>query len=141
MVGTVFLLSFATIGNWDYRDKLEVQKAIAQVVQARAEAYQKASVSKKIRGREVFDASVYLKALHEIDTKECPKKFRLAWLDYVQAWDRQMEILPFLFEGVLAIKGDLKPLAEGQIARNTTEKWRAVQRMALEYGIDVPPEK
>ena len=32
----------------------------------------------------------YLQTLEKIDTAGCPEPFRLAWLDYVQTWERKL---------------------------------------------------
>ena len=39
----------------------------------------------------VFNPSGYVKLIQQIDTERCPLSFREAWLDYVHAWERNVE--------------------------------------------------
>jgi hypothetical protein len=93
-----------------------------------------------------LNLQAYSAALQRIDAGRCPKKFRLAWLDYVHAWERWAG---YGLVGMLRDVGELVPaaIAAGgmtDVSRrwermNTSEAWRTVERVAVEYGVDLPP--
>jgi hypothetical protein len=84
----------------------------------------------------------YLLALRRIGTEGCPQKFRLAWLDYVQSWERRLSgrrAAENLLESVPALEGDfhgLNDIARRMDASDTDESWRHCERVALEFGVD-----
>lgn len=84
----------------------------------------------------------YLAALRKIDTKLCPEKFRLAWSDYVSAWDQKLKQEHATVETLDAVsmwKGTFNdlPATSRRIEPYDTEgAWQQCERVALEYGID-----
>jgi hypothetical protein len=95
-----------------------------------------------------FSDKDYISGLHRIPVVRCPQKFRLAWSDYVQTWERKME------QGMLGKAVDVAELAlaaksgSGKVADDALERmkkldnaeaWRQVERLALEYDIQFRP--
>jgi hypothetical protein len=84
----------------------------------------------------------YLRALKTIDTAGCPERFRLVWLDYVQAWERKLSThraTENLLEALPAAQGNLSgfnDITKGMEASDTDEAWRRCERVALEFGVD-----
>jgi hypothetical protein len=84
----------------------------------------------------------YLAALKKIDTSLCPEKFRLAWSDYVSAWDQKLKQEHATAETLDAVsmwKGtfdDLPATARRMEPYDTDRAWQQCERVALEYGID-----
>ncbi len=84
----------------------------------------------------------YLRALKTIDTAGCPQTFRLAWLDYVQTWERKLGnkgVTENLLESLPALNGvflGLNDVAKRVAASDTDEAWRHCERVALECGVD-----
>lgn len=105
----------------------------------------------------------YLKQLKEISTDGCPEEFRQAWLQYVQAWERnaapndverrQDRLTMAAVKGKLEVHGgvgtttggglgveadlsNLKDMAKRLESRDTNESFRHVETVALGYGVD-----
>jgi LysM repeat protein len=103
--------------------------------------------------------SDYISALEKIDPSGCPKKFRDAWLNYVQSWvlkedsNFQQEIkideAPTKVEGHLNLsavgggigsdveKPNLHSATEMIEKLDSTETWQECKRVALDYGVFV----
>ena len=99
------------------------------------------------RNKRKFNTREYVNELHRIDASRCPKKFQLAWLDYVQAWEREGEqtpgvVLGELYLGMVGVatkSSSLEKMAVRPIeARDALERaWDALERVALEYDVRV----
>lgn len=83
----------------------------------------------------------YVKLLKQIDAAGCPQEFRLAWLDYVQTWERKSNprgTAENVLEG-LPFHGDVNALtdiAKRMEADDTLKSWQKCERVALEFGVD-----
>jgi hypothetical protein len=86
--------------------------------------------------------AVYIKLLQSVDTSTCPEDFRLAWLDYIQVWQRKIDVKILavnvadgisLFHGNLGAIGDI---ARRNEASDTLMPWQKCERVALQYGVD-----
>ena len=84
----------------------------------------------------------YLAVLRKIDTSLCPEKFRLAWSDYVLAWDQKLKQEHATEETLDAVsiwKGtfdDLPATSRRLEPYDTDGAWQRCERVALEYGVD-----
>jgi len=84
----------------------------------------------------------YLVALKQIDVKGCPENFRLAWSDYIAAWERkrkQEQATEDTFDAISMGKGDFNDLPATVRcieAYDTIEAWQNCERIALTYGVD-----
>jgi len=95
----------------------------------------------------IFQTKTFVNELHNVDTSACPKRFQMAWLDYVQAWERKGEVTPdtalvdFLYGvgGVYAKSSKMADMAaEPHEAKNAVEQsWQRVERVAWEYDVQV----
>ena len=85
---------------------------------------------------------LYLMRLQSIDTAGCPQEFRLAWLDYIQTWERKLSgrrAAEDVLEALPALSGDFRDLGDigkRMAASDTSEAWRHCERVALEFGVD-----
>jgi hypothetical protein len=86
----------------------------------------------------------YVNELYKIDTSHCPKKFQLAWLDYVQACERAQKIPGRVIAdiAVVAATGSFVPvLNEIPKTVNTNDEllmaWQSLERVALEYDVRI----
>jgi hypothetical protein len=76
--------------------KSEETKSILVVLNQRIEAAENSKLMVYRNGvvaKTRFNLRRYVDGLHRINTLHCPKKFQLAWLDYVQACER-LEKMP-----------------------------------------------
>lgn len=93
-----------------------------------------------------FVGQTYLRELHKIDTAPCPKEFRLAWLDYVQSWERfsTSDDLGARVEYAVGAAGRSGEAVTDSMKRldgfNTTEAFRKVVRVALEFDVTAPQD-
>ena len=84
----------------------------------------------------------YLTALKQIDVKDCPENFRLAWSDYIAAWERkrqQEHATEDTLDAISMLKGDFNDLPATVRcieAYDTKEAWQNCERVALAYGVD-----
>ncbi len=84
----------------------------------------------------------YLAALRKLDTSLCPEKFRLAWSNYISAWDQKLKQEHATEETLDAVsmwKGtfdDLPATSRRIEPYDTDGAWQQCERVALEYGID-----
>jgi hypothetical protein len=86
----------------------------------------------------------YLAALTAIHTSDCPKQFQLAWLEYVQTWEREVSYpvlrrVEDVAETVGAIKDVslLRDVDERAEKRDMFEAWRHCKRVALEFDVEI----
>ncbi|HEY1719105.1 MAG TPA: hypothetical protein VGH42_12530 [Verrucomicrobiae bacterium] len=98
-----------------------------------------------------FLASQYVAQLHKIDTSACPKKFQLAWLNYVQTWEVEAQQTPSMARanalaaaiGTVTHSSSLETVGttgiERQINANDaiTHAWQNVEMVALEYDVRI----
>lgn len=87
----------------------------------------------------------YVVALRKIDTSATPKAFQLAWLDYVQSWERKQDLLKQTASKIELALGAAKGspgATQDALSRmdksDTTEAFRKVVRVALELGVKAP---
>ena len=86
--------------------------------------------------------AVYVKLLQSVDTSSCPEDFRLAWLDYIQVWQRKMDVKIMavnLADGISLFQGNLgaiSDIAKRNEANDTLISWQKCERVALQYGVD-----
>jgi hypothetical protein len=94
--------------------------------------------------RRRFNTVKYVGEIQKIDTSFCPKKFRLAWLDSVQAFQRESEQRPnsdfFLWLFGVATRRhtfDSLPMKPIEAADELEKASQALDRVALEYNVQV----
>jgi hypothetical protein len=99
------------------------------------------------RTRRRFNTRKFVDKLQGNDTSACPKKFQLAWLDYVHCWEREREQTPgvVLSEAYLGMIG--VATRSSSLSRLTTKPietadaletaWQNLETVALEYGVRV----
>lgn len=122
--------------------------SITSVLNQRNDAFRNAKLRVRRNG-EITEARFvnsrqYLNELYKIDTSHCPKKFQLAWLDYVQAGERdgrakERVITDFAVAAVTyqifslrdAVSTTEKSIDERELAEQNLE------RVALEYDVRV----
>ena len=89
----------------------------------------------------------YMKLIQQIDTTGCPQDFRLAWLDYVQTWQRRTNprvITENVLEGLPALHGNfsgLNDIGKRMESDDTLIPWQKCVRVALQYGVDASKVK
>jgi type II secretory pathway pseudopilin PulG len=130
------------------------QQAIISVFRQCAKAVESAMHVKELgRGERQhsvtnFSTREYIAGIRKIPTANCPAKFRLAWLNYVQTYQRAFEDgtldfaardLAFKTEFLLAVKSTSGAVAKDALGRmdknNVAEAERRVEMVALEYGV------
>jgi hypothetical protein len=89
----------------------------------------------------------YVNKIHQIDPSHTPKRFQLAWLDYVQAWERISDQTPGMvlgetyvaMIGVYTHSSRLTDVAARPIeAADALEMARQkLERVALEYDVRI----
>jgi hypothetical protein len=91
----------------------------------------------------MLDFRLYAAGLKKIDASNCPKDFRVAWVDYVLAWDRRGNY------GIFDLSRDAAGITTGfqtgnfdgtlkrADKRDSEEAWRGVQRIAAIYGVPI----
>ncbi|MGO9244365.1 MAG: hypothetical protein ACLPT4_05940 [Verrucomicrobiia bacterium] len=98
-----------------------------------------------------FDAHSFLKQVHAIDVSQCPKRFRLAWLDYVHAFDDLMDqansstILDETILGMIGVATRSSTLANRldkprEAVDALKEATYHLDRIAVEYGVLFHPK-
>lgn len=135
-------------------EQQKAREAVSKVAARRAELRRKAIHAVKpttipIIGQTIGDTNEvamaeFLPGLQSISTEGCPKKFRLAWLDYVHACERAAEY-PTLrkLEDVVQSVGSwnnpavLKEVEDRASRRDIREAWRQCQRVALEFDVEI----
>jgi hypothetical protein len=86
--------------------------------------------------------SPYLKALKKINTSDCPENFRLAWSDYLAAWERKLnheKATPDTVDAISMWKGnfaDLPATVRCLEPYDTNDAWQNCERIAQAYGVD-----
>ena len=84
----------------------------------------------------------YMKFLEKIDTTGCPQDFRMAWLAYVQTWERKYDAhraQENLLDTIPLLTGNtrgLTDIAKRMESSDTDEAWRGCETAAMESGID-----
>jgi hypothetical protein len=140
------------------------REAIQSVLTQRAEARSRAIVwiVQGLNRRQDIDTRVYIPALQKINPLECPERFRQAWLDYEQAWERradavlqqqiQLRQLATKVNGSLGLgvtgghvaygseHPNLEHAAEDLAKEDSNEDWLTCKRVAMEYGVFVPAD-
>jgi len=95
----------------------------------------------------IFHPARYVKLLKQIDTAGCPQDFRLAWLNYVQTWERRnspqtaSENLLNLIPAATGNLSGLNDIAKRSEANDTLIPWQKCEQVALEYGVDTSKVK
>ena len=89
-----------------------------------------------------FNLPKFVSVIQNINTSSCPKKFQLAWLDYVQACQRASEQTPnadmlLYFFGIITRTHTFdnlpsKPIQAGDELEKASQ---ALDRVALEYNV------
>ena len=123
------------------------QAAIKSVFEQRSEARKASTVDIGKKKGVMFDGNAYVNALHKIDASACPKKFQLAWLDYVQAWERNKApindfaskaefAVGLAFHSTAAVSDSVERIKRG----DTDEAFRQIVRVAAQYDVTVPAD-
>ena len=88
-----------------------------------------------------YGVKKYADGLRLIDTSSCPKKFRQAWLIYLQAWDRNMNqnLGDLVYEAGSVLQAvvpshDAHYFLENSQKSSVREAWFYCERVAMEYG-------
>jgi hypothetical protein len=142
-VAIVVLLTaglFIAIRSAESKSIINVLNKNSQLVKALTQSPAHGSMPQK-----KFNVRQYINELTQIDTAFCPKKFELAWLDYVQALERASDKRMILGEVIVGMIGvatkshSLEPmLAKPLEARDEVERaWQNVERVALEYDVRI----
>ncbi|HTB79837.1 MAG TPA: hypothetical protein VK717_03010 [Opitutaceae bacterium] len=91
-----------------------------------------------------FSLKVYTQQLSQIPTVQCPEPFQLAWLNYVQTWERSEAPFAGVGSAIEFTVSTVKPngdAAKDALARldkmNPNEAWMRVQVVALRYGVQI----
>ncbi len=151
LISLAVLLLVAAIGLKAYADiRHNQQMAILSVFnQANAACTQTRTYpnGRKIivhAGDRMFSVRAYTTVIDRIATVQCPNQFSVAWLQYVQALERNQE--PFSGLGAVGeyAVSVVKPsgaVTQDALARldriNAPEAWRHVVMVALQYGVQI----
>jgi hypothetical protein len=147
-LGAVLAIMLAAIFPYTAYKKYEAG-AIVSVINQNGQAVGDCTVFVRFRRKleRRFKTPKFVNELRNIDTSACPKRFQLAWLDYVQAWEREGEITPdrnlvdFLFGvgGVYTKSSRMAGMAAEpfEVRDALTQSWQKVERIALEYDVRV----
>lgn len=132
------------------RDRIQAEAAQRdrQAVQATMDAMLSAherSMSKNGKKASGFiERTQYIEGLHQISTDGCPQNFRLAFLDYVQTWERASKPGAGLGStgefaiGAVSKSGNAMQDASKKLAAiDTDEARRRLDMVALEYGVEI----
>jgi hypothetical protein len=125
--------------------KYSETQSILSVINQRNDAIRNATL-RVLRNGEVVKTPLnqrrYLNGLYNIDTSHCPKKFQLAWLDYVQACERtRMMQGEMMFDAVVSLTTSspafiVKGISSSEKIGNDRElAWQNLERVALEYDV------
>jgi hypothetical protein len=98
----------------------------------------------------------YARLIATIDARGCPRSFRVAWIDYLEAWHKVANdpsgLLPAVEVIAGAAHGNLLMAAHGAdgMAKDSAQRKRdgsattdalfECQKIALKYGVDVPAD-
>lgn len=101
----------------------------------------------KLRSQVTVNGQMYLQpyvaGLKKIDASNCPKDFRLAWIDYVNAWDRRTDqsIDEYGKDVVAFVTGFATQNFDHTLKRlessDNAEAWRGVKKAALASGVAI----
>lgn len=96
------------------------------------------------RSRTSFSMNEYLAGIEKISTAQCPEKFRLAWLNYIQTLQRgnaPFSGLGAVTEFEVSTLGKSSSGTKDALARldrlNGNEAWMHVETAALDYGVQL----
>ncbi|HEY5043040.1 MAG TPA: hypothetical protein VIK53_13670 [Verrucomicrobiae bacterium] len=147
LVGLAFVL-FLIGGYVSYSHKVAESQSVVNVINQGANAARHSTqIRYLVTGKSLtnFLASQYIGELQKIDTSACPKKFQLAWLNYVQAWEAQAQQTPgrrfaeayLEAVGVMTHSSSLEKVGTRgiEVADATTRAWQNVEMVALEYDV------
>ena len=145
MVALVVVGAIASFFIYRSHQEKDFQEAILEVCQqrliARSNSFEMGGPGHRFTN---LNEQKLVAQLRKIDTAGCPKKFREAWLQYRQAWERKAEygiggLIVDGMDGWAATKAPsvLANVTAGIRQRDSEEPWRTVERAALESGIDI----
>jgi len=147
---TIFAVAVvAATALWWRHAHPQPDPGITRVLEARQAARQACLLP---RGR--FRYAIFTGRLNAISAQDCPKEFRLAWLDYQSAWTRQtndrrrnggaaeLDLLGAVFEPHMALVQLLKAAREEhKPVFDTASAWLGLQREAIIYNCQIPPDR
>ena len=112
------------------------RQAITAVMAAKAQAEVTATHTKK--AGPWLDEREFLPLLHNISTTNCPRDFRLAWIDFVHSHDALVASYgPKTAINLLALVHlDAKPMADTLAATDVSSYWRNVEHCAVAHGVE-----
>jgi hypothetical protein len=159
-IGTVFLLTALTPSRAqtnapdDAAKQAHIQQwrtAISEIFDERTKARQRWEPKKGSRSNKR-----YAQKIAAFDTTHCPKSFRIAWINYVTAWQKLAAapsgIIPFVEVVAGATHGNVALIARGsdglvkdaeikkQDAYGTFAAMAECQKIAIHYGADFPAD-
>lgn len=147
LIGAAFVLVLAAAlivpAAFDFLSRAikDEREAIAAVLDARVKLKAECWMPAPPMWVPGVDEYKFAAGLKKIDPSDCPEDFRLAWIDYVHAWDRKaMKTLGELTKGTaalttgLATKNFSHTLKRAE-QRDVAEAFRGVQRVAVAYGV------
>jgi hypothetical protein len=92
----------------------------------------------------ILDVSRYANEIYKIDSSHCPKKFQLAWLNYVQAYRRVEQSKGIIFTDCVIglatrssmplVKDATKPI---KVHDELVIAYQSLKRVALKYGVRI----
>jgi type II secretory pathway pseudopilin PulG len=146
MIRKIIIISVAVVVVFSVMRNYEQQSIITVINQNRQAAINALRITRFNSGRSItnFQSKVYLANVEKISTAQCPNKFRLAWLNYIQTLQR--ENAPFAGLGSLT---EFEVSALGRSGNGTkdaldrldklneNEAWMRVETAALNYGVQL----
>jgi hypothetical protein len=92
----------------------------------------------------LFSKREFVVSLERISTTGCPKTFQFAWLDFTQTFERSQEpfaglgaVGEYVVSGITPWGTGTKDALQRLDKLNAPEAWRRVQRVALEYDVQL----
>jgi len=148
----VFSMAFCALLFWAGCNREPIPDPHIQAVFAARYSAQTNSI-KWTTGRKqvpIFNGQHYARSLMKIDASQCPKDFQIAWLDYVQKWQRQANdpgavgiITALISIEYLNVKGAVWGLEKAsedtkkaQLA--TSDAWLTVEKQAIIFNCRIP---
>jgi len=113
--------------------------AKASIVRVLARQKEFAQSLKGLRGARLQKAwKAYASAIETIDFKRCPKDFRLAWFDYVQACHKPLGVSDIIAAAEVAVAArtrskELADHAAEKLDNSLSACWTRVKRLAVAY--------
>jgi hypothetical protein len=156
----VLLVVLAGVGLLAVGHKRAIERAaISDVLRQRSLAREHAAnwVGLGRLRHQMLNPNRYSAELGKIDPLTCPPKFRAAWVDYVQSWERkndrvfqqEMQLNKQATKAQLHVGAgigaafehpNLHAAAQQLSKEDSDEAWLSCKRVAMDYGVFVPSD-